>query len=145
MKLLMENFNKFLAEEEDASQMASDTSMGLPKPYPENKKASGDLERDVSLKISELLFGDPKNPEKILDPKKDIERIHAELEKAFTKDDLEFVFELGTLDEVFDDEVYRKLKNLILSSEDEPSAPTATKWSKAGPTTGDDPDAPFEE
>ena len=32
MKLIMENFNKFLAEEEDASQMASDASTGLPKP-----------------------------------------------------------------------------------------------------------------
>ena len=113
MKLLMENFNKFLAEEEDASQMPADTSMGNPKPYSEDKKASGDLERDVGEKISELLF-DPKNPEKILDPEKDIERIHAELEKAFTKDDLEFVFEFGTLDEVFDDEMYRKLKDLIM-------------------------------
>ena len=39
MKLLMENFNKFLAEEEDASQMPADTSMGNPKPYSEDEKA----------------------------------------------------------------------------------------------------------
>ena len=37
------------------------------------------------------------------------------------------------------------IQSLIDKYEEEPSAPTATKWSKAAPTTGDDPDAPFEE
>lgn len=120
----MENFNKFLAEEEDASQMASDASTGLPKPYPITQRKSGKLSHAVGLKITELLLGDPNDPsnkEKILAPK-DIERIHAELEKAFTKDDLKFVFEFGpfgTLDEVFDDEMVEGLRNLILQPEDE--------------------------
>ena len=82
----MENFNKFLAEEEDASQMPADTSMGNPKPYPENEKASGKLELDVGLEISRLLFGKISiTSKKIFNPENDIERIHrihAELESS---------------------------------------------------------------
>ena len=35
------------------------------------------------------------------------------------------------------DELVEKIKDSIGGGPEEPAAPTATKWSKAGPTTGD--------
>ena len=43
------------------------------------------------------------------------------------------------------DELVEKIKDSVGGGSEEPAAPTATKWSKAGANIGDDEDVPFEE
>ena len=120
MKLLMENFNKFLAEEEDASQMASDASTGLPKPEDKpsapNFASEADDFRKFILpedKLSEIDMGllNQKDPKIIYDELMKDEKIDTH--------NLHDVFELSPVGEEFRERFGIELANYVRDIIDE--------------------------
>lgn len=115
MKLLMENFNKFLAEEEDASQMASDASTGLPKPVEKPSAPKFASEAEDFLKFVEYVKDKLEKIDMKLLNQQDPKIIYDELmkDKEIDTYNLHDVFELSPVEEEFRKTFVTELANYV--------------------------------
>tara|TARA_S200002703_G_scaffold59360_1_gene51481 strand:+ start:119 stop:478 length:360 start_codon:yes stop_codon:yes gene_type:complete len=111
----MENFNKFLAEEEDASQMPADASTGLPKPVNKLSAPNFASEAEDFLEFVEYVKGKLSNIDMKLLNQKNPKIIYDELMKDEKIDtyNLHDVFELSEVEEEFRETFVIELANYV--------------------------------